>query len=132
MRKDSIKNTRINSEVMKILAELIRSEIKDPRVPKFTSVTDAVVAPDLKTCKVWVSFLCDEAQEKEALKGLKSAEGFLRRELARELNLRNTPELTFVADHSISYGNHMSSVIDRVAKEDAERRKNRGETDDGV
>lgn len=132
MRKDSIKNTRINSEVMKILAELIRSEIKDPRVPQFTSVTDAVVAPDLKTCKVWVSFLCDEDQEKDALKGLKSAEGFLRRELARRLNLRNTPELTFVADHSISYGNHMSSVIDRVAKEDAERRKSRGETDDDV
>ena len=132
MRKDSSKNTRINSEVMKILAELIRSEIKDPRVPQFTSVTDAVVAPDLKTCKVWVSFLCDEDQEKDALKGLKSAEGFLRRELARQLNLRNTPELTFVADHSISYGNHMSSVIDRVAKEDAERRKSRGETDDDV
>ena len=132
MRKDSIKNTRINSEVMKILAELIRSEIKDPRVPQFTSVTDAGVAPDLKTCKVWVSFLCDEDQEKDALKGLKSAEGFLRRELARQLNLRNTPELTFVADHSISYGNHMSSVIDRVAKEDAERRKSRGETDDDV
>ena len=74
----------------------------------------------------------DEDQEKDALKGLKSAEGFLRRELARQLNLRNTPELTFVADHSISYGNHMSSVIDRVAKEDAERRKSRGETDDDV
>ena len=65
MKKDSIKNTRINSEVMKVLAELIRSEIKDPRVPAFTSVTDVIVAPDLKTCKVWVSFLCDEEQEKE-------------------------------------------------------------------
>ncbi len=127
MKKDSIKNTRINSEVMKVLAELIRSEIKDPRVPAFTSVTDVVVAPDLKTCKVWVSFLCDEEQEKEALKGLKCAEGFMRRELARELNLRNTPELTFVADHSIAYGNHMNSVIDKVSKEDAMMRQKRGE-----
>jgi ribosome-binding factor A len=127
MRKDSVKNTRINSEVMKVLAEAIRGELKDPRIPPFTSVTDAVVAPDLKTCKVWVSFLCGEEEEKEALEGLKSAEGFLRRQLASELNLRITPELKFYADHSIAYGNHMAQVIDRVSEEDKKLKEKRGE-----
>lgn len=117
MRKNSVKNTRINSEVQKVLAEVLRSGIKDPRVPQFTSVTDVQVAPDLKTCKVWVSFLCDESKHADALKGLKSAEGYMRRELARELNLRNTPELTFAVDNSIAYGNHMSKLIDEVTKD---------------
>ncbi len=127
MRKNSVKNTRINSEVQKILAELIRSELKDPRVPEFTSVTDVEVAPDLKTCKVYISTLGGEEEEAGALEGLKNAEGFLKRELARSLNLRNTPELKFYADHSISYGNHMSQLIDSVSKQDHEMQKKRGE-----
>lgn len=114
MRKNSIKNTRINSEVQKVLGEVIRSEIKDPRVPAFTSVTDVEVAPDLKTAKVFVSFLCDEDKQADALKGLKSAEGFMRKMLASELNLRNTPTLTFIADNSIAYGNHMAELIEKV------------------
>ncbi len=116
MRKNSIKNTRINSEVMKTLAEIIRSEIKDPRIPEFTSVTGVEVAPDLKTCKVFVSMLCDGEKAQEGLKGLKSAEGFMKRELARELNLRNTPELRFILDTSIEYGNHMSKLIEEANK----------------
>ena len=99
MRKGSVKNTRINSEVQKVLAEIIRSGIKDPRVPEFTSVTDVEVAPDLKTCKVWVSMLTDGDSMDEGLAGLKSAEGYIRRELAHELNLRNTPELIFLPDN---------------------------------
>lgn len=114
MRKNSVKNTRINSEVMKTLAELIRSEVKDPRVPQFTSVTDVEVAPDLKTCKVWVSFLTQPEKYREALEGLKKAEGFLRVQLAKKLNLRNTPELRFVLDTSIEYGNRMSKLIDEA------------------
>ncbi len=129
MRKNSVKNTRINSEVQKILAELIRSEVKDPRVPEFTSVTDVEVAPDLKTCKVWVSMLADGDAEKDALKGLKNAEGFLKRQLAKELNLRNTPELTFIADHSIAYGNHMSKLIDEVRAADEKARAAHPEED---
>ena len=127
MRKNSVKNIRINSEVQKILSELLRSEIKDPRVPEFTSVTDVEVAPDLKTCKVYISTLGGEEEEAGALAGLKSAEGFLKRELARSLNLRNTPELKFYADHSISYGNHMSQLIDSVSAQDHEMQKKRGE-----
>ena len=117
MRKNSVKNTRINSEVQKVLAELIRSEVKDPRIPAFTSVTDVEVAPDLKTCKVWVSMLCSEDKYDEALKGLKSAEGFLRSQLAKKVNLRNTPELRFLIDSSIEYGNRMSKLIEEANKD---------------
>lgn len=131
MRKGSVKNTRINSEVQKVLAEAIRSGLKDPRVPEFTSVTDVEVAPDLKTCKVWVSMLVDdqEGRMEAGLQGLKSAEGFLRRELAHELNLRNTPELIFLPDNSIEYGNRMSQLIDEVSKADNAARAARGEGD---
>ena len=114
MRKNSIKNTRINSEVMKTLAEIIRAEIKDPRIPEFTSVTGVEVAPDLKTCKVFVSMLCDGEKAADGLKGLKSAEGFMRHELASRLNLRNTPELRFILDTSIEYGNHMAKLIEEA------------------
>ncbi|MBR3305969.1 MAG: 30S ribosome-binding factor RbfA [Lachnospiraceae bacterium] len=130
MRKGSIKNTRINSEVARTLAELIRSEIKDPRVPEFTSVTEAQVAPDLKSCRVWVSMLGDESAIEAGLEGLRSAEGFLRRELAREMNLRNTPELIFLPDNSIAYGNRMSVLIDRVSEADNESRRQRGDEDE--
>ncbi len=130
MRKGSIKNTRINSEVQKLLAELIRSELKDPRVPEFTSVTDVEVAPDLKSCKVWVSMLGDGSAVEEGLEGLRSAEGFLKRQLAKELNLRNTPELIFLPDNSIAYGNHMSRLIDAVSAADERARSARGDVED--
>ena len=117
MRKNSIKNTRINAEVQKELAGLIRSEIKDPRVGPMTCVTDVEVAPDLKTCKVWISTLGDDADRDETLKGLKSAEGFLRKQLAHNLNLRNTPELRFLADTSIEYGMKMNRLIDDVSQD---------------
>jgi len=114
MRKNSIKNTRINGEVQKELAEIIRSKIKDPRIADFTSVTEVEVAPDLKTMKAWISVLGDEKALDDTIKGLKSAEGFIRRELARRINLRNTPEITFIADDSIAYGISMSKKIDEV------------------
>ncbi len=115
MRKNSIKNTRINAEVQKELANLIRSEIKDPRVGPMTCVTDVEVAPDLKTCKVWISTLGERSDLEETLKGLKSAEGFLRKQLASNLNLRNTPELRFISDTSIEYGMKMNRLLDEVA-----------------
>lgn len=114
MRKNSIKNTRINSEVQKELANMIRGEIKDPRIAPMTCVTDVQVAPDLKTCKVYISVLGDETARNATMQGLKSAEGFLRRQLANNLNLRNTPQLTFIADTSTQYGMEMSEKIDAV------------------
>ena len=117
MRKNSIKNTRINGEVMKELSLIIRQEIKDPRIHMMTSVTSVEVAPDLKTCKAYISVLGDEERAKDALTGLKSAVGYIRRELAHRVNLRNTPEITFVLDQSIEYGVNMSRLIDDVTKD---------------
>ncbi|MDO5135518.1 MAG: 30S ribosome-binding factor RbfA [Eubacteriales bacterium] len=114
MRKNSIKNTRINGEVQKELSAIIRGEIKDPRIHPMTSVMAVEVAPDLKTCKVYVSVLGDENAKKDTISGLKSAEGYIRRELARSLNLRNTPELRFILDESIEYGVRMSKRIDDI------------------
>ena len=116
MRKNSLKNTRINGEVQRVLAEIIRSDIKDPRIHPMTSVVTVTVAPDLKTCKAYVSVYGDEAARRDTIKGLQSAEGYIRRELARTLNMRNTPEITFVLDQSIEYGVNMGKKIDELTK----------------
>ena len=114
MRKNSIKNTRINSEVQKELSVIIRQEIKDPRIDMMTTVTGVIVATDLKTCKVFVSVLGDEKAKTDTLAGLRSAEGYIRRQLAQTLNMRNTPTLTFALDNSIEYGASMSKKIDEI------------------
>ena len=110
MRKNSVKNTRVNGEVMRVLAEVIRSEIKDPRINPMTSVVAVEVAPDLKTCKAWISVLGNEESQKDTLAGLKSAEGYIRNQLARKINLRNTHEIRFIIDQSIEYGVNMSRI----------------------
>ena len=117
MRKNSIKNTRVNGEVQKELSNIIRGGIKDPRVAPMTSVVAVEVAPDLKTCKVYISVLGDEKAQEDTIKGLQSAEGYIRRELARKLNMRITPEIKFVMDQSIAYGVAMSKMIDDVTKD---------------
>ena len=119
MRKNSIKNTRVNTEVLRELSHIIRSEIKDPRIHHMTSVMAVEVAPDLKTCKAYVSVLGSQEAQEETMAGLKSAESYIRRQLAKNLNLRNTPEIRFILDQSIEYGVHMSKLIDQVTKRDA-------------
>ena len=119
MRKNSIKNTRINGEVQKELSKIIREEIKDPRIHPMTSVMAVEVAPDLKTCKAFISVLGNEEAKQSTIKGLKNVEGYIRRELARTLNLRNTPEIRFILDESIEYGVNMSKLIDDVMMKDA-------------
>ena len=114
MRKNSIKNTRINGEVQRVLAQIIRGEIKDPRISPLTSVVSVEVAPDLKSCKAWISVLGDEEARKATYQGLKSAEGFIKNRIAKEINLRNTPGITFIMDQSIEYGVSMSKKIDDV------------------
>ena len=121
MRKNSVKNTRVNGEVMRVLAEVIRSEIKDPRINPMTSVVAVEVAPDLKTCKAWISVLGNGESQKDTLAGLKSAEGYIRNQLARKINLRNTPEIRFIIDQSIEYGVNMSRMIDEVNRADDEK-----------
>ena len=117
MRKNSIKNTRINGEVLKELSNIIRGEIKDPRIHPMTSVVAVEVAPDLKSCKAYISVLGDEAAQKDTLAGLKSAEGYIRTKLAHTVNLRNTPQIRFILDQSIEYGINMSKLINDVNKD---------------
>ena len=104
---------RINEEIQKELASLIRN-LKDPRVQNtMISVTHVETTPDLRYAKVYVSFL-QEDQAADALKGLKSAGGYLRRELGRALQLRYTPELTWALDDSITYGAKMLKLINSL------------------
>ena len=114
MRKGSIKNVRINSEVMKEMSQIISFELKDPRINPFTSVTDVYVAPDLKTCKAYVSVMGSDEEKKNTLEGLENAKGMIRSLLAKRLNLRNTPEITFKLDESLEKGMEMMKLIDEV------------------
>ena len=82
-----------------------------------TSVVAVEVAPDLKTCKAWISVYGDEKAQADTLAGLNSAEGYIRSQLAKTVNLRNTPQITFIMDQSIAYGVNMSKLIDEVNKE---------------
>ena len=113
MRKNSIKNTRVNTEVMHELSNILRGGIKDPRVAEFTSVVAVEVAPDLKTCKAYISVL-DKENGERVLKGLRSASGWLRRELGSALKLRYTPELVFQLDDSIDKGAHILELLRSV------------------
>ena len=109
---------------------IIHNEIKDPRIHPMTSVTAVEVAPDLKICKAYISVLGDEDAQKNTLTGLRSAEGYIRRELARTVNLRNTPEIRFVLDQSIAYGINMSKLIDDVVKDIDDREDEEGDAAD--
>ena len=100
---------RINEEIQRELSALI-PRVKDPRVTGMISVTAVETSPDLKYAKVFISVL-DKTGEEQVLKGLKSAGGWLRRELGRALDLRSTPELTFVRDDSIDKGAHVLEML---------------------
>ncbi|MCD8020282.1 MAG: 30S ribosome-binding factor RbfA [Clostridiales bacterium] len=130
MRKNSVKNTRINSEVLKELSHIIAREIKDPRISPMTTVVAVEVAPDLKTCKAYISVLGTQEEQENTLSGLQSAHGFIKRELARSVNLRNTPDIRFILDQSIEYGVNMTRKIDALNAGLHEREKETSENDD--
>ncbi|MCI8849832.1 MAG: 30S ribosome-binding factor RbfA [Oscillibacter sp.] len=112
---------RINEEIQRELAEQLR-RLKDPRVSGtgMVSITRVDTTGDLRYARVYVSVL-DKSQEKDALKGLKSASGFLRRELGHALQLRYTPELQFIGDDSIQHGAHILEVLRQVERDAAAR-----------
>ena len=132
MKKNSVKNRKINDEVRRVLAQIISGGIKDPRISSMTSVLAVEVAPDLKTCKVWISVYGDEQKKQETMEGLNSASGFIRGELARRVNLRNTPQLRFILDDSIAYGVEMSRRIDEVRAADLRAEEMRDEQPEKV
>ena len=111
---------RINDEMQRAMAEILRS-VKDPRVSEaFISVTGAEVTPDLKFAKIYYSALGMKSAEdkKEIAKGLKSSAGYIRRQVAQRLNLRITPELTFIEDTSITYGAHIAELLNGITFSD--------------
>lgn len=108
---------RINDEMLKEVAMVLR-EVKDPRVQKaFVSVTAAEVTPDLKYAKIYYSFLGD-SDPKEVQKGLKTAAGFIRGQIAKRMNLRITPEFTFIHDNSIKHGAHIATLLEGITFSD--------------
>ena len=107
---------RINEEIQRELAELLRN-LKDPRVQTMISITRVDTTPDLRYSKIYVSVL-EEARQKEAVKGLKSAGGWLRRELGSRLQLRYTPELVFELDDSLKYGAHMFDLLTKLQEQE--------------
>ncbi|SHI89055.1 30S ribosome-binding factor RbfA [Parasporobacterium paucivorans] len=121
MRKNSVKHTRTNMEIQRELSNIIRTQIKDPRIHPLTSVVAVEVTTDLKHCKVFISVLGNEEEQKNTLAGLRSAVGYIRRQLASNVNLRNTPEISFVMDQSIEYGTRMSKLIDEVIGDGQDR-----------
>lgn len=118
---------RINEEIARELSELIR-ELKDPRVQTMLSITHVDTTPDLRYAKVFVSVL-EESKTKQAVQGLKSAGGWLRRELGSKLQLRYTPELLFAADDSLKYGAHMFDLLTKLQQ--SEEAKQNG-TEEGA
>lgn len=123
MKKNSIKYSRMNGEVQKELSKIIAQDIKDPRIHPMTSVVSVEVTPDLKYAKVFVSVLGNDEDKENTRIGLKSAASHVRSRLAKSLNLRNTPELTFIIDDSIEYGVSMSKRIDELNHLEAEEAK---------
>lgn len=113
--------SRINDEIMKELSQIIRGELKDPRIGAMTSVIHVETTQDLKYCKVFVSVLGGAEEKENVMKGLKNAAGFMRRLIAQRINLRYTPELIFKLDESAEYAIRMDQLIDRIAKERKER-----------
>ena len=110
---------RINEEIQRELSDLIRS-LKDPRVQTLISITRVDTTPDLRYSKIYISVM-DEEKQKDALRGLKSAGGWLRRELGSSLQLRYTPELVFELDDSLKYGAHMFDLLEKLERQEAAR-----------
>lgn len=108
---------RISEEMRKELSSLILNELKDPRLSKMISVTSVNVTKDLSYAKVFVSVLGNEEEKKEAIKGLKSAAGFMRREISHRMQLRYTPEILIELDNSIEHGIYISKLINDTVKE---------------
>ncbi len=102
---------RIASEMKRVISDIIRNEVKDPRIPLITSVTNIKLAKDLKYAKVYISIYGDESQKAGAMNALKSSAGFIRRLIGQKMTIRALPELNFELDTSIEYGSYISEKI---------------------
>lgn len=114
--KNNTRITRINDEILREISEIIRSEVKDPRIQAMTTVIRVDTTQDLKFCKVYVSVFGNDEEKKNVMQGLKNAGGFIRHLIAERVNLRNTPELIFKLDDSVEYSIKMTKLIDEISK----------------
>lgn len=114
--KKNTRVSRINDEILKEVATIIRGELKDPRIGTLTSVVSVDTTPDLKYCKVSISVLGNDDEKASVMDGLKNASGFIRSLVAKRINLRATPEFTFKLDESAEYAIHMDKLINDIAK----------------
>jgi len=106
--------TRINDEIARVTAEVIRSEMSDPRISSVVSVMRAETTNDLKYCKIWISVLGDQDKQASTMEALNASTGFIRKRIADIVNLRSTPEITFAFDDSIEHGMRMRKLIEEV------------------
>lgn len=118
---------RISEEIRKVVSELITREIKDPRVCPMTSITKVQVTNDLSYANIYVSVLGDKEVKEETLEGLKSAKGFIRKEISNRIDLRHVPEPIFHLDESIEHSLYISKLIEKVNREDEDKRGDRDE-----
>lgn len=112
------RTVRIAAEMQRVVSEIIRNDLKDPRIPLMTSVMNIKLAKDLKYAKVYVSIFGTDDEKKQALAALKNSAGYIRREIGQRMIIRALPELTFELDESLERGAYMSKLIDRVVKND--------------
>lgn len=118
---------RIESELIKEISIMIRSDIKDPRIAPITSITEIDLTDDLQSAKIYISVLGDEKEKEETIEGLKSSIGFIKRELGNRMNLRHIPDIKFILDTQIEQAMHIESLIDKAIKQDEEARSERNE-----
>jgi ribosome-binding factor A len=111
------RTNRISEEVRREISEIVQNELKDPRLSRMTSIISVNVTRDLRYAKVYVSVLGSEEEKKNTINGLKSAAGFIRREIGQRIQLRYTPELQFELDNSIERGVYLSKLIDKTLKD---------------
>lgn len=115
---------RISGEMQRVISSVIREDLKDPRIPLMTSVMACKVTKDLKYAKVYISIMGDDDVKKDAMKALKNSAGFVRKEIAAKMNLRQTPELIFELDESIEKGAHLTALIEAAVKADEKGKEN--------
>lgn len=109
---------RISEEVKRVISDIIRNDLNDPRISTMCSVVAADVTPDLRYARVYVSVLGNEEEKQRTMNGLSSAAGFIRRELGKKIELRYSPEVIFELDNSIEHGAYINKLIKEVKKKD--------------
>ncbi len=112
---------RISEEIKKVLSELLRNGLKDPRVISMTTVTDVKVTRDLSYANIYISVLGGQKEKDDSLRGLKSAKGFIRNEIGKNLDLRHVPEPVFYLDETLEQANHITDLLKKINKEDDDR-----------